>query len=114
MTPIEKKLTEEILEIITNDSTDYDTIRINTLKILSKNKYRGISERCRIIFNPIRHILIHRPHDRGIYRYFDVEVLDDTLDNKLAETYLKTFVLTLIEYCNNNPTYLKSLESRIF
>ena len=85
----------EKLEKIMEQSFNYDKIRIEAISLLRDPKYIGISEKCRIIFNPMRHLLITRPNDFGIGRYFDIEEIEPNLDYEIAYAYKQAFVWSL-------------------
>jgi len=109
----ESTLTVERMRIIMEDSFSYDHIRLSAVNGINRMELKGISERCRIIFNPERHKLISRTHDVGISKYFDIEEVGIELDYDIAEIYLKAFTSSLIKFCDTNSNYIQSLESRI-
>ncbi|MFJ1474639.1 hypothetical protein ACILE9_10305 [Capnocytophaga cynodegmi] len=81
----------ETLDLL-NDSFNYETIRLLAVSLYSKGKHLGISERCRIFTNPVRHNILPYAYDEGWEKYFDFEKLDDTLSDVEAIQYKKCFV----------------------
>ena len=87
----EQKIPFEILDLL-DDSFNYETVRLLAVSLYSNGRYLGISERCRVFTNPVRHLTILHNYDEGLEEYFDFEKLDDTLSDEEAIRYKKCFV----------------------
>lgn len=103
-----EKLSELELEDIFERSFNYERIRLMTVQDLSHNySFNNISNRCRIFFNPNRHILRSYIYDQGIEKYFDYEQIDPELELDLAVNYKKAFISVLIYMYNAGQLELK-------
>ncbi len=74
---------------------NYEKIRQNAVRVYnqtSKNRIDGISEKCSVIFNPVRQQLFLYAYDEGIEMYFDIEYIDLELPTEEAILYKKAFV----------------------
>ncbi|MFK8282442.1 hypothetical protein [Capnocytophaga cynodegmi] len=86
-----EKISFKTLELL-DDSFNYETVRLLAVSFYSKGEHLGISERCRVFTNPVRHRILLEDYDEGWEEYFDFEKLDDTLSDAEAIQYKKCFV----------------------
>ena len=96
----EQKIPFEILDLL-DDSFNYETVRLLAVSLYSNGRHLGISERCRVFTNPVRHLTILHSYDEDWEEYFDFEKLDDTLSDEKAIQYKKCFVRAFNK-CRNN------------
>lgn len=93
----------EEIESILENSFNYDKVRRFAVNFYYRtNVQNGISEKCKIIFNPIRHQLIKYNYDLSNEKYFDYEKFDEELTDLQAIEYKKAFVFALQYYYNTN------------
>lgn len=93
----------EEIESILENSFNYEKVRRFAVNVYyRKNVPDGISEKCKIIFNPLRHLIIEYDYDLLIEKYFDYEKFDYELADLKAIEYKKAFVFALQYYYNNN------------
>lgn len=98
---IKENVFEKIEEILDN-SYNYDLIRRLAVNIYNTNNLIvGISEKCRIIFNPNRHFLILYKNDIGNEKFFDIEFFDE-LELSEAIKFKKSFVKAFEQIYNSN------------
>jgi hypothetical protein len=96
-------LTTDKIEFLINSSDNYDKIRLTAVNFLShKIRFKGISERCRIIWNRYYADCFMREYDIGNEKYFDFEKIDIELSNEMAIEYKKSFVKALEFLYNRN------------
>lgn len=92
-----EKLSEQELYEIMEDSSNYDRVRISAVKRLYvDSRFDNISDRCRVIFNPMYHLLMGDGGAEGIEVLFSIEEEDLDLQNDLAVHFKKIFVEELI------------------
>lgn len=97
---------EEVEKILDN-SFNYDKIRRYAVEVYSRsNLADGISEKCKIIFNPYRHLFFERNYDLMNEKYFDFEKFDNELTDLQAIKYKKAFVFAF-HYLYNTKELLK-------
>ena len=93
----------EEVESILEDSFNYDKVRRFAVNVYYRtNVLNGISEKCKIIFNPFRHQLIEYDYDSLNEKYFDFEKFDEELTDLQAIKYKKAFVFAFQYYYNTN------------
>lgn len=82
------------LEIMLEDAFNYETIRLEAVKIFQSYKptITGISEKGRIFYNGFRIYMVDTSKEEGAERLIDIEVLDKDTDMELLEFYKKCFV----------------------
>lgn len=86
-------LSIEEVETILSNSFNYDKVRRYAVNIFYRtNLPNGISEKCKIIFNPYRHLLIEYDYDLLNEKYFDFERFDEELTDLQAINFKKSFV----------------------
>jgi len=93
----------EEIESILENSFNYDKVRRFAVNVYYRtNVPNGISEKCKIIFNPFRHLLLEYDYDSLNEKYFDFEKFDEELPDLQAIKYKKAFVFALQYYYNTN------------
>ncbi|MEJ8590337.1 hypothetical protein JSO54_03695 [Riemerella anatipestifer] len=82
------------LEIMLENSFNYESIRLEAVKIFQSinPNVLGISEKGKIIYNPFRIYMFDTSNEVGAETLFDIEVLDDKVDTESFKLYKRCFV----------------------
>lgn len=103
---IEESNFDKIEEILEN-SYNYELIRRLAVNNFNENNIiNGISEKCKIIFNPYRQYLILYKNDAGNENYFEIEMIEE-LELSEAIKYKKSFVKAFEFYYKSKQLIVK-------
>lgn len=77
-----------------NNADNYECIRLEAVRIFQswKPNILGISDKCKIFYNPFRVYVFDTSNEDEIEKLFDIEVFDEDVDYSLLKFYKKCFI----------------------
>lgn len=86
-----------------DNSYNYDRVRRLAVNLFyCENLYSGISEKCRIVFNPYKYVNIEKGVDLFDEKFFHAAKFDEKLTSKHIDSYKKSFVFAFRHLYENN------------
>jgi len=86
-----------------DNSYNYDRVRRLAVNIFfCENLSNGISEKCKIVFNPYKYVNIEKDVDFFDEKYFHVAKFDEKLTSVQIDNYKKSFVFAFRHLYENN------------